>query len=133
MALEIPGSQNRQVWSVRGGPAGGGVTQPGSPDHAPATYLDESEMEALLAAPDHGTAQGRLDYALLLFLYNTSARADEADQAKIADFQFAVAPRTGLSSVLIRAKGNKLRRCPLWPKTVSALLPLIDGRPQTDF
>ena len=101
--------------------------------HAPATYLDESEMEALLAAPDNATAQGRRDYALLLFLYNTGARADEAAQAKIADFQFAVAPRTGLSSVLIRGKGNKLRRCPLWPKTVSVLLPLIDGRPQTDF
>lgn len=100
---------------------------------SPVTYLEESEMEALLAAPDRMTTQGQRDYALLLFLYNTGARADEAAQTKIADLEFAIAPRTGLSSVLIRGKGNKLRRCPLWPKTVYVLIPLIDGRPPTDF
>src|SRR5438132_1335277 len=36
------------------------------------------EMDALLAAPERSTTQGRRDYALLLFLYNTGARADEA-------------------------------------------------------
>jgi integrase/recombinase XerD len=100
---------------------------------SPVTYLEESEMEALLAAPDPTTTQGQRDYALLLFLYNTGARASEAAQTKIADLQFPVVPRSGLSSVLIRGKGNKLRRCPLWPKTVNVLMPLIDGRPPTDF
>ncbi|GAC1655677.1 MAG: tyrosine-type recombinase/integrase [Acidobacteriaceae bacterium] len=100
---------------------------------SPLTYLDESEMEALLTAPDRTTAQGQRDYALLLFLYNTGARANEAAQTTIGDMQFAVAPRTGLSSVSIRGKGNKLRRCPLWSKTVAVLLPLIDARPVTDF
>jgi site-specific recombinase XerD len=100
---------------------------------SPVSYLDESEIEALLAAPHRTTAQGQRDYALLLFLYNTGARANEAAQTTIADLQFAVAPRTGLSSVMIRGKGNKLRRCPLWSKTVSVLLPLVDGRPPTDF
>jgi site-specific recombinase XerD len=100
---------------------------------SPPSYLEETEMEALLAAPDHATAQGRRDYALLLFLYNTGARASEAAQTTIADLQLAVAPRRGLSSVLIRGKGNKLRRCPLWEKTVSVLLSLIDSRPPTDF
>ena len=38
------------------------------------TYLEQSEMEALLAAPDRRTPQGQRDYALLLFLYNTGAR-----------------------------------------------------------
>jgi len=103
------------------------------PSSSPPTYLEESEMEALLAAPDHATAQGRRDYALLLFLYNTGARASEAAQTTIADLQLAVAPRRGLSSVSIRGKGNKLRRCPLWEKTVSVLVPLIDSRPPTDF
>jgi integrase/recombinase XerD len=41
-------------------------------------YLDKSEMDALLAAPDGQTAQGRRDQALLLFLYNSGARASEA-------------------------------------------------------
>src|SRR6266566_2979043 len=31
------------------------------------TYLEQSEMEALLAAPDRRTPQGQRDYALLLF------------------------------------------------------------------
>ena len=44
----------------------------------PIAYLDKPEMDALLAAPDRSTTQGRRDYALLLFLYNTGARADEA-------------------------------------------------------
>jgi integrase/recombinase XerD len=73
---------------------------------SPVTYLEEPEMEALLAAPDRTTTQGQRDYALLLFLYNTGARADEAAQTKITDLQFAVTPRTGLSSVLIRGKGK---------------------------
>src|SRR5712692_2190905 len=44
----------------------------------PIAYLEKSEMDALLATPRRDTAQGRRDYALLLFLYNTGARADEA-------------------------------------------------------
>jgi len=39
------------------------------------TYLDKEEMDALLAAPDRRSEQGRRDYALLLFLYNSGARA----------------------------------------------------------
>jgi integrase/recombinase XerD len=33
-------------------------------------YLEKPEMDAILAAVDRATAQGRRDYALLLFLYN---------------------------------------------------------------
>ncbi|CAJ0782383.1 tyrosine-type recombinase/integrase [Ralstonia chuxiongensis] len=42
------------------------------------SYLDKREMDALLAAPDRSSPQGRRDYALLLFLYNSGARASEA-------------------------------------------------------
>jgi integrase/recombinase XerD len=41
-------------------------------------YLEKPEIDALLAAPDRSCAQGNRDYAVLLFLYNTGARADEA-------------------------------------------------------
>jgi integrase/recombinase XerD len=37
-------------------------------------YLDKPEVDSLLKAPDLQTSQGRRDYALLLFLYNTGAR-----------------------------------------------------------
>ena len=40
----------------------------------------------------------------------------------------AYVPKRDLSTVLIRGKGNKLRRCPLWQKTVNELLEVIAGR-----
>lgn len=94
------------------------------------TYLEKSEMDALLNAPDRKTDQGRRDYALLLFLYNTGARADETAQLAIADLHIALAKKRNLSTVLIRGKGNKLRRCPLWQKTVNELTDLIAKRDQ---
>jgi site-specific recombinase XerD len=36
------------------------------------TYLEKTEMDALLHAPDKSTEQRRRDHALLLFLYNTA-------------------------------------------------------------
>ena len=85
------------------------------------TYLEKSEMDALLAAPDRNFAQGRRDYALLLFLYNAGARADEAAQLRVGDLRLAHTPHRDHSSVQIRGKGNKLRCCPLWPHTVREL------------
>jgi integrase/recombinase XerD len=96
------------------------------------TYLEKAEMDALLAAPNRNTAQGRRDYVLLLFLYNTGARADEAAQLKIGDLNLALAPQREHSSVQIRGKGNKLRRCPLWPHTVSELTALIGTKDSTE-
>ena len=86
-------------------------------------YLDKSEMEALLAAPDSQTAQGRRDRALLLFLYNSGARAEEAARLLIADLFLSA------SYVTILGKGGKKRQCPLWSMTVRALSALIAGRP----
>jgi integrase/recombinase XerD len=91
------------------------------------TYLEKQEIDALLNAPDQSTDQGRRDHAMLLFLYNTGARADETAQIKIADLTLAQSPRNH-SLVQVRGKGNKLRRCPLWPKTVVELSFLIDNR-----
>jgi site-specific recombinase XerD len=85
-------------------------------------YLEKPEMDALLAAPDRQTSQGRRDYALLLFLYNSGARADEAAQLIISDLH--------LSSLFVRilGKGNKERQCPLWTATAEVLAPLIGDR-----
>jgi site-specific recombinase XerD len=62
------------------------------------TYLEKAEMDALLAAPDRRTAQGQRDYALLLFLYNTGARAVEAAQLTIGNLDLAQAQTRALSS-----------------------------------
>lgn len=94
----------------------------------PVGYLEKKEMDALLAAPDVSTTQGGRDHGLLLFLYNTGARADEAAHVLIGDLQLGLTPDRDPSAVLIRGKGNKQRRCPLWAKTVDVLRPLVGSR-----
>ncbi len=96
------------------------------------TYLEKPEMDALLAAPDMTTAQGRRDHALLLFLYNAGARADEAAQVRISDLTLPQVPDRELASVLIRGKGNKARRCPLWARTVRGLAALVQGHDKNE-
>ena len=85
-------------------------------------YLDKPEIDALLAAPDCQTLQGRRDHALMLFLYNSGARAHEAAQMLISELD-----PVG-RSVKVRGKGGKERQCPLWPSTVDELKPLIVNR-----
>src|SRR3982751_774169 len=77
------------------------------------------------------TNQGRRDHALLLFLYNSGARASEAAPLTIADLDLPPASQ-GQASVRIVGKGNKIRRCPLWRQTVTELLALTTGRPLTE-
>ncbi|WP_254919499.1 tyrosine-type recombinase/integrase [Pantoea sp. VS1] len=84
------------------------------------SYLEKDEMDALLAAPDVKTAQGKRDRAILMFLYNTGARADEAAHVRIGDLTFN-GPKGISSSVVIHGKGNRIRRCPLWPETARLL------------
>ena len=86
-------------------------------------YLDKPEMDALLAAPDRGTTQGLRDHALMLFLYNSGARAHEAAQMRIQELDLSGC------CVKIRGKGGKERQCPLWPSTTEVLKPLIAHRP----
>lgn len=89
--------------------------------HAPGPrpYLEKEEMNALLAAPDQRNGQGFRDYALLLFLYNTGARASEASHLKIGDLDL-IAPVATL-----HGKGRKVRQCPLWKVTATALRRLV--------
>ena len=87
------------------------------------SYLEKHEIDALLAVPDRRRAQGRRDYALLLFLYNTGSRASEAAGVTIADITLDTAP-----SVRLLGKGRKTRLCPLWPHTVDVLRELLGDR-----
>jgi site-specific recombinase XerD len=83
-------------------------------------YLEKPELEALLQAPDRSTLLGARDHALLLFLYNTGARADEAARLAAGNLQLGTT-----ASVRILGKGDKWRICPLWSPTVAALRPLM--------
>ena len=91
-------------------------------------YLEKAEMDALLAAPDTTSSQGRRDHAILLFSYNTGARADEVAHVRISDLRLGLTPGRDPSSVVIRGKGNKRRVCPLWRQTVEELNSLVSGR-----
>lgn len=87
------------------------------------TYLEKAEMDALLRQPDRHTVLGLRDYCLLLFLYNSGARADEAARLTIDHLHLDDPP-----SVRIHGKGNKMRMCPLWPMMMPLFEKLINGR-----
>jgi site-specific recombinase XerD len=91
-------------------------------------YLEKEEMDALLAAPDQSTRQGQRDYAILLFLYNSGARVSEAVRVSIEDVQ---ADPTGSGTVKLHGKGQKVRFCPLWRKTMRELSVLAEDRSTT--
>ena len=80
----------------------------------------------MLAVPDRGTRRGRTEHALLLFLYNTGARASEAAQLLTGDLQIGRGDgRHALAT--LQGKGGKTRQCPLLPETEHALADLVKG------
>ena len=88
--------------------------------------LDREEMNALLAVPVRSTAQGQRDYAVLLFLYNSGARASEAAALRVENIDWHA------RSVQILGKGKKLRTCPLWPATLDVLHSTVVGRDRAE-
>jgi site-specific recombinase XerD len=90
-------------------------------------YLEKREMDTLLRQPNRRTVMGARDYALLLFLYNSGARADEAARLPVGSLHLGSSP-----SVRILGKGRKVRLCPLWPETSSILTRLVAGRQAHD-
>jgi integrase/recombinase XerD len=86
-------------------------------------YLEKAEMDALLNQPDRRANLGARDHALLLFLYNSGARADEAAKLTVGNLQLGASP-----SVRLHGKGNKFRICPLWPTTATSLIRLVADR-----
>ena len=88
-------------------------------------YLEKSEIDAVLSAPNQTTDQGRHDHGLLLFLYNTGARASEAAATTIGDLDER---SDGSGSVRLLGKGGKTRHCPLWPATMRTVGALTRGR-----
>jgi site-specific recombinase XerD len=78
--------------------------------------LTRTEMDALLATPDHRSWQGRRDYALLLTLYNSGARVSEVISLHRSQVHF------GASTFLpLLGKGRKERTVPLWTSTAQTL------------
>jgi site-specific recombinase XerD len=94
----------------------------------PVCYLEKPEIDALLDAPKSVTKLGNRDRALLLFLYNSGARAEEAAKLCIEDLSLHSGADGALSSVCLHGKGGKVRICPLWASTTVTLRDLVAGR-----
>jgi integrase/recombinase XerD len=86
-------------------------------------YLEYDEIQAVLAAVDRSTAEGRRDYALLAVMFNTGARVQEIADLTPSDLQL-LKP----FHVRLVGKGRKERLCPLWPQTAQLLCNLVAER-----
>jgi len=91
--------------------------------HRVITSLDRQEIEHILRTPDRKVPAGRRDAALLEFLYNTGARAQEVVDLNVPRLRL-VAPY----QVLILGKGRKERLCPLWTETSRLLSDMLRDR-----
>lgn len=90
-------------------------------------FLSRDEIQTLFdKLPERGRYALR-DRALLLFLYNTGARVQEA-----ADLRLEHLTLEQPSSVRLHGKGGKWRSCPLWSETVRTLQALINEQ-RTDY
>jgi integrase/recombinase XerD len=83
-------------------------------------FLERDEVQRLLRElPSQGRFALR-DRALILFLYNTGARVQEAADLRICHLELSEHP-----TVRLHGKGDKWRTCPLWQQTAQALARLL--------
>jgi integrase/recombinase XerD len=86
-------------------------------------YLEKPDLDAILAAPDGNTQQGRRDHTLLLFMARTGARVSEAIGVTVSDL-ILKSP----THVRLRGKGGKERAVPLVKDAVAAVNALLEER-----
>ena len=87
---------------------------------APTAFLERDEMETLLRGMPRAGRLALRDRCLLLFLYNSGARVQEAVDLRVEHLdlgQHSVARLCG--------KGGKWRTCPLWDQTAQLLEDLV--------
>jgi site-specific recombinase XerD len=81
----------------------------------PADFLTAPELETLFEQPQTSSSDGFRDFALLVFLYNSGARAQEVADLRISSFDFT--HRT----VRLIGKGNDERVLPMQPETMKLI------------
>jgi site-specific recombinase XerD len=86
-------------------------------------FLDRQEVEEILQTVNRQTPAGRRDAALLHFLYNTGARAQEVIDLNVSRLRLAPP-----FQVLVMGKGRKERLCPLWPETAQLVKDMLRDR-----
>jgi integrase/recombinase XerD len=83
-------------------------------------FLERNEVQELLAAPLSAARTAERDRTMLLFLYNTGARAQEVADLRVGQVELVPQPR-----VRLHGKGDKWRTCPLWTETAERLRRLL--------
>lgn len=86
-------------------------------------YLEEDEMETIIATADLGTVEGRRNHALLLLMFNTGCRVSELTDLTRERIQPGPPPY-----VRILGKGRKWRAAVLWERTVKAIETMMRDR-----
>jgi integrase/recombinase XerD len=83
-------------------------------------YLERDEVQALLKRMPRTGRLALRDRALILFLYNTGARVQEAADLRVEHLNLSEH-----STVRLHGKGDKWRTCPLWQQTTRTLQTLL--------
>ena len=83
-------------------------------------FLERDEVQALLHQMPNMGRYALRDRALILFLYNTGARVQEAADLRVEHLNLSEHP-----TVRLHGKGDKWRTCPLWQQTARMLTTLL--------
>jgi site-specific recombinase XerD len=83
-------------------------------------YLERDEIATLFQTLPRNGGLALRDRALLMFLYNTGARVQEAADIRFTDVDLSEPYR-----VQLHGKGDKWRSCPIWPETAELLKQLV--------
>ena len=83
-------------------------------------FLERDEVQALLTGLPRDARLALRDRALLLFLYNTGARAQEVADLRAGHLNLGEHPL-----VWLHGKGDKWRTCPLWQQAAELLGSLL--------
>jgi len=76
-------------------------------------YMSETAVKSILAQPNTAMPKGLRDQFLMVFLYDTAARIQEALDVRLKDTNLGKTP-----TVTLRGKRSKIRTVPLMEKTV---------------
>lgn len=83
-------------------------------------YPESSDIERLMSHIDRRTPLGQRDIALFGLMLNTGARVQEVLSLRVRDLRLDPPEQ-----VRLHGKGDKIRLCPLWPRTARLLRDLI--------
>jgi site-specific recombinase XerD len=89
----------------------------------PIEYPESGDIQALMSHIDRRTPTGQRDYALFALMFNTGARVQEVLNIRVRDLRLDPPEQ-----VRLHGKGDKIRLCPLWPRTARLLRDLIHAQ-----